>query len=146
VVNGKDYNVPGGATLLDTLREVLKLTGTKEGCGIGQCGACTVLVNGEAMNSCLIPVEEVEGKEILTVEGLAEEGELTFLQESLISEGAVQCGYCTPGILMSAQALLLKNPRPSRHEIRVAISGNLCRCTGYQQIVEGIYKASRRHS
>jgi len=130
-------------TLLEILREELHLTGTKEGCGRGDCGACTVLMNGEAVNSCLILAPQVEGKEIITIEGLEKNGKLDPLQRAFISEGAIQCGFCTPGMIMSAKALLLKNTSPSREEIKRAISGNLCRCTGYVKIIRAIEKAVR---
>lgn len=128
--------------LIDFLREDLDLTGTKEGCGAGECGACTVIINGKAVNSCLVLVGQCQDKEIITVEGLAKNGELDPLQDAFIKEGAVQCGYCTPGMLMSAKALLLENPNPSEEEIRRAISGNLCRCTGYVKIVKAIQTAA----
>lgn len=128
-------------TLLQVLRETFKLTGAKEGCGKGECGACTVLMNGEAVNSCLVLIPQVHGKEVLTIEGLAKNGCMDKLQEAFISEGAVQCGYCTPGMILSAKALLLKNNKPSEAEIKKAISGNLCRCTGYVKIVKAIKKA-----
>jgi len=124
--------------LIDTLRKQLKLTGTKEGCGIGECGACTVILNGEAVHSCLILTGQLEGSEILTVEGLEINGKLDPLQQAFIDYNAVQCGFCTSGMLMSAKALLMKNPCPTKDEIKTALEGNLCRCTGYQQIIEAV--------
>ncbi|MBA4311405.1 MAG: (2Fe-2S)-binding protein [Chlorobiaceae bacterium] len=139
-INNRKYSlaVAPNTTLLHFLREELGLTGTKCGCEIGECGACTVLLNGEAVNSCLVLVPQIDGKEILTVEGLAKDGKLHPLQESFMDHDAVHCGFCTPGMLMSAKALLDKNPDPDEKEIRTAISGNLCRCTGYVQIVDAI--------
>ncbi|MGB4505305.1 MAG: (2Fe-2S)-binding protein [Syntrophaceticus sp.] len=131
-------------TLLEVLREKFKLTGTKEGCGKGECGACTVIMNGQAVNSCLILIPQAQDKEIITIEGLCKDNELDVLQQSFIEEGAVQCGFCTPGMLMSSKALLMKNPKPSDKEIRTAISGNLCRCTGYTKIVKAVHKAADR--
>jgi len=129
--------------LLDVLREELHLTGTKEGCGIGECVACTVLLNGRPVNSCLILAGQAQGSEITTIEGVeTEDGDLHPLQEAFLEEGAVQCGFCTPGMVLSALALLRKNPGPSEDEIKEAISGNLCRCTGYKQIVEAIKAAA----
>lgn len=131
-------------TLLHLLRNHLGLTGTKEGCGKGECGACTVIVDGKAVNACLYPAMELEGKEVLTIEGLADaEGSLHPVQKALMEHGAVQCGFCTPGMVMSAIALLDENARPSEEEIRMAIAGNFCRCTGYIQIIEAIKAASR---
>jgi carbon-monoxide dehydrogenase small subunit len=131
-------------TLLHLLRNPLGLTGTKEGCGKGECGACTVIVDGKAVNACLYPAMELEGKEVLTIEGLADaEGSLHPVQKALMEYGAVQCGFCTPGMVMSAIALLDENARPSEEEIRMAIAGNFCRCTGYIQIIEAIKAASR---
>ncbi len=124
--------------LIDTLRNQLNLTGTKEGCGIGECGACTVIVNGKAVHSCLILTAQLEGMEVLTVEGLEIDGKLDPLQQAFIDYNAVQCGFCTPGMLMSAKALLMRNPHPTREEIKTALDGNLCRCTGYEQIIEAI--------
>jgi carbon-monoxide dehydrogenase small subunit len=128
-------------TLIELLREDLGLTGSKVGCGIGDCGACTVLLDGVATFSCLTLAIQADGCEVETVEGLAEDGKLNRLQEAFVEHGAVQCGYCTPGMLMSATELLRRNPRPTDAEIRRAISGNLCRCTGYQKIVEAIRAA-----
>ena len=128
-------------TALQVLREVLELTGTKEGCGIGECGACTIVVDGDAVNACLLPGVQLDGREVLTVEGLEKDGKLHVLQERFISDHAVQCGFCTPGILMSTHALLNKNSSPNRAEIAKAIAGNLCRCTGYQQIITSIENA-----
>ncbi len=144
-VNGIDYiiEVADNRRLLDVLREELGLTGTKEGCGIGECGACTVILNGEAVNSCLILAVQADGGTVLTVEGLETDGELSRLQKAFLAHGAVQCGFCTPGMLMSAKALLDKNPHPTEAEIREAIAGNLCRCTGYKQIVEAIDEAAK---
>jgi carbon-monoxide dehydrogenase small subunit len=133
-------------TLLEVLREDLGLTGTKHGCELGECGACAVLVDGEPQLSCLVLALECEGKAIDTVEGLARGAELHPLQAAFADLGAAQCGYCTPGILMTAKALLAHEPNPSRERINEAISGNLCRCTGYQQIVEAIEEAARRMS
>lgn len=129
--------------LIDTLRDQLKLTGTKEGCGIGECGACTVIINGEAVHSCLILTGQLEGSEILTVEGLEINGKLDPLQKAFIDCNAVQCGFCTPGMLMSAKALLMHNPHPTREEIKTALEGNLCRCTGYEQIIEAIESVAK---
>ena len=131
-------------TLLHLLREVLDMTGTKEGCGCGECGACTVIVNGCAVNSCLYPIMEVEGKSVETIEGIAaSDGTLHPLQQAFIENNGVQCGYCTSGMIMSAKALLDKNPNPTEAEIRLSISGNFCRCTGYVQIVESIQQAAK---
>jgi carbon-monoxide dehydrogenase small subunit len=128
--------------LVEVLRDQLELTGTKVACGEGECGACTVLLDGKPVNSCLVPALKAQGREVLTVEGLAPLGELHPLQKAFVEHGAVQCGYCTPGMLMSAKALLDHNPSPTEDEVRLAISGNLCRCTGYAKIVEAILDAS----
>jgi aerobic-type carbon monoxide dehydrogenase small subunit (CoxS/CutS family) len=125
-------------TLLKLLREKFGLTGTKEGCGIGECGACTVLLDGMPVNSCLVLVPKVEGRKVETIEGLGSRKSLHPLQKSFIDHGAIQCGFCTPGILMSSKALLEKNSNPTREEIKEATSGHLCRCTGYHQIIEAI--------
>jgi len=139
-VNGKEVTLKVGPKerLIDTLREQLNLTGTKEGCSIGECGACTVILNGEAVSSCLILTGQIGGSEVLTIEGLEVAGKLDPLQKAFIDYQAVQCGFCTPGMLMSAKALLMKNPHPGREEIKTALEGNLCRCTGYEQIIEAI--------
>ena len=129
--------------LLDILREDLSLTGTKEGCGEGECGACTVLLDGEAVHSCLTLAIQLEGRSVVTIEGLSETGELDILQKAFVEEIAIQCGFCTTGMIMSAKALLLKNPTPTQEEIRVALSGNICRCSGYVQIVRAVDRAAR---
>ena len=128
--------------LLDMLRDDFHLTGTKEGCSVGECGACTVIVDGKAVTSCLMPALSVEGKEVLTIEGVGEEGKLDPIQEKILVFYAVQCGFCTPGFIMSAKVLLDENPNATLEEIRRAISGNLCRCTGYEQLGQAIYSAS----
>ena len=128
--------------LLDMLRDDFHLTGTKVGCSVGECGACTVIVDGKAVTSCLMPALSVEGKEVLTIEGVGEEGKLDPIQEKILEFHAVQCGFCTPGFIMSAKALLDENPNATLEEIRRAISGNLCRCTGYEQLAQAIYSAS----
>jgi carbon-monoxide dehydrogenase small subunit len=145
-VNGEAHEVLFAPykTLLEVLREDLALTGTKHGCELGECGACAVLVDGEPQLSCLVLALECEGRAIDTVEGLGRGSELHPLQAAFADLGAAQCGYCTPGILMTAKALLEKEPRPSRERIKEAVSGNLCRCTGYQQIFEAIEEAARR--
>jgi len=131
-------------SLLRLLRDELELTGTKEGCGAGECGACTVLLDDLAVNSCLLPALEVEGRSVTTIEGLSSpDGRLHPLQRSFIEQGAVQCGFCTPGMIMSAAALLRENPTPDENQIRTAIAGNLCRCTGYAQIVEAVDQAAK---
>lgn len=139
-VNGIEYKleVDARARLLDILRDKLGLTGAKEGCGEGECGACTVIIDGLAINSCLVLAPQAKGKEIFTIESLEEDGELDRLQKAFIDNGAVQCGYCTPGMLMSCKALLMQNPNPTEEEIRRAIEGNLCRCTGYTKIVRAV--------
>jgi aerobic carbon-monoxide dehydrogenase small subunit len=143
-VNGleREILVEPRQTLLDTLRYDLRLTGAKEGCGNGNCGSCTVLVNGEPVNSCLVFAVEIAGKEITTIEGLANGNTLHPLQQAFIDEGAVQCGFCTPGIILQAKAYLDSNPHPSEPEVRQAIAGNLCRCTGYDKIVRAILKVA----
>lgn len=145
-VNGEDYSirVSDNRTLLQAIRDDLGLTGTKEGCGVGECGACTVLVDGQPVNSCLVLAVEMDGREISTVEGLARDGALDPLQQAFIEEGAVQCGFCTPGMLMTAKGLLNKNPAPTEDEIRSAIEGNLCRCTGYEPIIRAIKKTQKQ--
>jgi aerobic-type carbon monoxide dehydrogenase small subunit (CoxS/CutS family) len=126
-------------TLLYTLREVLEMIGTKEGCGYGECGACTVIVDGEAVNSCLYPIMEIEGRSVVTIEGVAlKDGGLDPIQQAFVDEGAVQCGFCTPGMIMSSKALLDKKEKPTEDEIKECIEGNLCRCTGYVKIVDAI--------
>ncbi|MCX5976704.1 MAG: (2Fe-2S)-binding protein [Coprothermobacterota bacterium] len=144
-VNGHSHRLQTfpNRRLLDILREDLTLTGTKEGCGIGECGACTVLVDGEAVNACLILAPQVDGREILTIEGLSERGSLHPLQQAFIDHFAFQCGFCTPGMLMAAKALLDVNPSPSREEIRQGLAGVLCRCTGYIQIFEAVEDAAQ---
>lgn len=130
-------------TLLEALRDELGLTGTKEGCGNGNCGCCTVFMNGKTVNSCLVLAPEADGAEILTVEGLAQGNQLDPLQKAFIQYGALQCGFCTPGFLLSAKYLLQKNPNPTEHEVRQGIAGNLCRCTGYDKIVRAILAVAR---
>jgi len=143
-VNGidKDVEAPPMRRLLDVLREELRLTGTKEGCGEGECGACSVIVDGEVINSCLVPVCQVQGSTILTVEGLARDGRLDPLQQAFLECGGAQCGICTPGMLIAARALLDENAQPTRDQIAEAIAGNLCRCTGYTKIIEAIKQAA----
>jgi carbon-monoxide dehydrogenase small subunit len=143
-VNGNRYEVycPEDMTLLTFLREQLHLTGTKEGCAAGECGACTVIMNGKAVNSCMVMAMEADGAEIRTIEGEATDGVLSPLQQSFIEHSAFQCGFCTPGMIMSARSLLDRNPSPSREEIIEAMEGNLCRCTGYEAIVAAIAGAS----
>ena len=136
-------DVPADKRLLDLLRDDLGLTGVKEGCGEGECGACTILLDGEAVHSCMVLAGELSGHHVTTIEGLEEDGRLGVLQSAFVDSGAVQCGYCTPGMIMSATGLLNKNPDPSEEEIRVALSGNICRCSGYVQIVEAVKSAAR---
>jgi carbon-monoxide dehydrogenase small subunit len=145
-INGEPYEVSikPNMTLLDFLRDEIGLTGTKKGCDTGQCGACTVLLNGKPINSCLVLAADANGKEILTVEGLNRNGKLHPLQEAFIQEGSVQCGYCTSGMLLSAKALLDENPTPGEEEVKKAIAGNLCRCTGYVRIVKAVLMAARK--
>lgn len=145
-VNGEEHEVAiyPHRTLLEVLREEIGLTGTKQGCGLGACGACTVLVDGEAVLACLTLALSVNGKEIRTVEGLAKGQELSPLQKAFLEHGAIQCGFCTPGMLMSSTALLSKNPYPEEYEIRKAVSGNLCRCTGYVKIIEAILAVAQK--
>lgn len=137
-------NIPVHKTLLQVLREDLLLTGTKEGCNAGECGACTVLLDGKPMNSCLTLAVEVDGRSVLTVEGLEKNGELHPLQQAFLDVGAVQCGFCTPGMLMSAKAVLDEIPNPTEEQIRTGIEGNICRCTGYDRIVKAIKTAAER--
>ncbi len=144
-VNGETeiVDVPSHMTLLEMLRKKLVLTGTKNGCSAGECGACTVIMNGEPVNSCLVLAVECDGAEITTVEGLAGDGQLDPVQEAIVDRGGVQCGFCTPGILMSSRALLDRNPKPTDYEIRAALVGNLCRCTGYLRIIDAVKDAAK---
>jgi carbon-monoxide dehydrogenase small subunit len=145
-INGQPVEslVEPNRTLLQFLREDLGLTGTKHGCGLGDCGACTVILDGQPVNSCLVLAIQANGKEVLTIEGLAENGKLHPIQQAFVDKGAIQCGFCTPGMILSAKALLDANPKPTEEDIRMAISGNLCRCTGYQKIVEAIGEAAEK--
>jgi len=144
-INGDNFevNIKPTRTLLEVLREDLGLTGTKKGCGEGECGACTVLVDGKPVDSCLVLAVQVQGREIVTIEGLSTNGKLHPVQKAFTENGAIQCGYCSPGFILTAKALLDKNPNPTEEEVREAISGNLCRCTGYQRIVDSILKAAK---
>jgi aerobic carbon-monoxide dehydrogenase small subunit len=142
-VNGKaqKLEVFPMARLLDVLREELQLTGTKEGCGEGECGACTVIIDGEIVNSCLVPMAQVNGVEITTIEGVANGGDLHAVQQAFIEHGGAQCGICTPGMVLAAVDLLKRNPEPSESDIRNGLAGNLCRCTGYMKIFESVVRA-----
>ncbi len=144
VLNGEkcEAMVADNVTLLDFIRDTLGLTGTKKGCEEGECGACTVMIDGNPVNSCLGLAREIDGHELLTVEGIAQDGKLSPIQKEFVDKWALQCGYCTPGMIMSAKALLDSNPNPTEYEIRDAIAGNLCRCTGYAKIVEAISAAA----
>ncbi len=143
-VNGQEWQVAvePRQTLLEVLRNELRLTGTKEACGDGSCGSCTVLVDGQTVSSCLVFAVEMEGRDIVTIEGLSRDGKLHPLQSSFVEEGAIQCGFCTPGVVLTAKAFLDSNPHPTEAEVRQAISNNLCRCTGYQKIVAAIMKTA----
>ena len=143
-VNGDDHTklVKANTLLVNFLRDELDLTGTKRGCELGNCGSCTVLLEGKPVDSCMVLALEVDGKEITTIEGVASIDELDHLQDQFVGNAALQCGYCTPGMILSAKALLAKNPKPTEDEVRKAISGNLCRCTGYVHIVKAIMAAS----
>jgi carbon-monoxide dehydrogenase small subunit len=145
-VNGRkrQFDVEPNTLLLNLLREDLSLTGTKYGCGIGECGSCTVLVDGEPVPSCLTLAVEVDGREVVTIEGIAKGGNLSAVQEAFLEEGAIQCGYCTPGFVIASEALLRENPHPSEEEIREYLKGNLCRCTGYVNIVKAVKKAAEK--
>jgi len=147
-VNGKTQSIESYPMerLLDVLREQLYLTGTKEGCGEGECGACSVLVDGEIVNSCLVPVAQVEGASIKTIEGVANGEQLHAVQQAFIDCGGAQCGICTPGMVMAAVDLLERNPHPDEKEIRTGLAGNLCRCTGYMKIFESVVRACQEHS
>ncbi len=143
-LNGRmvEMDVPGERRLLDFIREDLHLTGTKEGCGIGECGACTVLLNQEAIHACLAVAGQLQEGELWTIEGVEKDGELSALQKAFMEKSAVQCGFCTSGMIMSAKALLMKNPHPSDEEIRRALAGNICRCSGYREIREAVKSAA----
>ncbi len=143
LVNGFEYDVlvKPHWTLLHVLREVIGLTGTKEGCGKGECGACTVIMDGEAVLSCLVLAVQARGKPIVTIEGLARDGKIDPIQDAFVKYGAIQCGFCTPGMIMTSKAFLGKNPHPAEEEIKKALSGNLCRCTGYVKIIEAVKNA-----
>jgi carbon-monoxide dehydrogenase small subunit len=145
IVNGQTetLQVPSNLTILHALREHLGLTGTKNGCEAGECGACTILVDGDPYNACLTLAVELDGREVTTIEGLADNGKLTPLQQAFADLNAVQCGYCTPGVLVAASALLRRNPKPTQEDIQEALVGNLCRCTGYQRIIDAIMEASK---
>jgi len=145
-VNGEMYEleIPAHRTLLDVLREEIGLTGTKQGCGRGECGACTVLLDGEPVNACLVLALQADGQSVTTIEGLSRGEKMHPIQEAFISHGAIQCGYCTPGMVLSAKALLDKNPKPKEIEVREALVGNFCRCTGYQKIVEAVLSLGAR--
>ncbi len=145
VANGQqeEVSVPAGMTLLELLRERLHLTGTKEGCGEGECGACTVLLDGKPVTACLVLAVEADGCEVQTIEGEAANGKLSHLQQAFIDAGAVQCGFCTPGMIMSARGLLSRNPNPTQEEIVEAVAGNLCRCTGYEAIIAAVRQAAQ---
>lgn len=140
ILNGEACHteIPEDATLLKVLRDILHLTGTKEGCGEGDCGACTVLVDGRSVNSCLFPAVQAEGCQVMTIEGVEAHPELARIQKAFVDYGAVQCGFCSPGMIMSTVALLQKYPKPTEEEIRRGLSGNICRCTGYQAMVDAI--------
>lgn len=144
-VNGETHEllVKANATLTNTLRDQLHLNGTKRGCELGDCGSCTVLIDGKPVDSCMILAVEVDEREITTIEGVAVNGRLDAIQESMLNHAAVQCGYCTPGMVLSAKALLTRNPHPTEAQVREAIAGNLCRCTGYIHIVEAVLASSR---
>lgn len=142
----RKLEIPAGTTVLELLRNFLKLRGTKEGCGIGECGACTIQIDGKAVNSCLMLAAQLDGREVWTVEGLCVSGDLHPIQEAFLKNHAVQCGFCTPGLLMSTKALLEENPDPDREAIVKAVAGNLCRCTGYQQILSAIEEAAGQRS
>jgi aerobic-type carbon monoxide dehydrogenase small subunit (CoxS/CutS family) len=144
-LNGREVSahIPANLLLVDLIRDVLGLKGTKTGCREGECGVCTVLVDGDPINSCILPAMRVAGKSVTTIEGVAKEGELDPLQQAFLDEGAIQCGFCTPAMVLTAKALLGKNPQPDESQIRSALSGVLCRCTGYQKILKAVQKASR---
>jgi carbon-monoxide dehydrogenase small subunit len=139
-----EIEIPANRTLLDVIRDELGLTGTKYGCGTGECGACTVLLDGLPVNACIIPALQVNGRSVTTIEGISRDGVIHPIQGAFIAYGAIQCGYCTPGMILSAKALLDRNPRPQEMEVREALVGNLCRCTGYQKIVEAILSLVKR--
>ena len=145
-VNHKAYqmSIDPQRRLLDILREDLELTGTKEGCGEGECGACTVLLNGKAAHACLVVAAQLQGKQVLTIEGLDQDGNFDLVQQAFVEENAIQCGFCTAGMVMATKALLLEKPRPTEAEIRIALAGNICRCSGYTQIVRAVQRASRQ--
>ncbi len=145
MVNGEPFEleVEAHRTLLEVLRNELELRGAKEGCGAGECGACTVLLNDEPVNACLVLALQADGKRITTIEGLSREGELHPIQEAFIRHGAIQCGFCTPGMILSAKALLERTPNPTEREVRESLVGNFCRCTGYQKIVEAILSLAK---
>lgn len=147
-LNGENVTVETAPEkrLLDLLREDFGLTGTKEGCGEGECGACTVIIDGQAIHSCLTLACQIMNKEILTIEGLAQSGDLDPIQRNFVEETAIQCGYCTSGMIMSTKALLMHNPNPTEEEIRVALSGNICRCSGYAQIIRAVQRSAEEHA
>lgn len=145
-INGRDYEVVvrDSATLLEVIRETLGLTGTKEACGVGECGACTILMDGQAVNACLVLAGEAQGREIITIEGLSDGEKLHPIQEAFVEIGGLQCGFCTPGMILSAKALLDRTPNPTDEEIRKGLEGNFCRCTGYTKIIDSVKAAARK--